>query len=161
MYSVAASRFEQLMYAVTTTTFEDTLNLIEKFTLVFDHCNFRVRITSMVTDEEVSYGAMREERNATILSQDRFALMNYPPRTCKWRVTFKWNRIITPLTIDTRKKARLASFQKTYELRITHFGRGQTLNVLTEESIDNTLRIRLVKCFVRYMIWYRRPNLSY
>ena len=68
MHSFAACRFEQLMYTVTTTTFEDTLNLIEKFTLVFDRCNFRVCFTCMITDEEVSYRAMRVERNATILS---------------------------------------------------------------------------------------------
>ena len=33
--------------------------------------------------------------------------------------------------------------------------------VLTEESIDNILRFRLIRYFVRYMIWYRRASLSY
>ena len=54
--------------------------------------------------------------------------------------------------------------QKIYEFGITHFGSvgsGQTLHVLTEECADNTLRIRFIRCFVRCMIWYRRPNLHY
>ena len=95
MYSVAASRFEQLMYAVTMTTFE------ENFTLILDRCHLRVRITRMVIDEEVRYFAVRVERNTTIISQDRFALMNNPP-------PFQWNRISPLLTIDICKKARFA-----------------------------------------------------